>query len=256
LIFATYPTVHWGTYAPQLPQAWTLGAELTFYLFAPFLLRSLRASLAVLLVSLAVRAVLVATIGHVDAWTYHFLPATACFFLLGHFAQLAGRRFEVVRRGEFGAVMLAVAVVVSLRFYPQFDDPAFWVATLAFAAALPGVFHATKDSHWLNALGDLSYPVYLTHLFVIGFLFGPNRLQALAFVGDAITSFAARVAAPLDVRGGVTALCVGLICCLAAVVVHHAVERPVARLMHAVLRRSAWADAKFAAGQPEGLAPR
>ena len=44
-----------------MPQAWTLGVEITFYLVAPFVLRSPRRLLALLAASLALRAVLIAT---------------------------------------------------------------------------------------------------------------------------------------------------------------------------------------------------
>ena len=44
-----------------VPQAWTLGVEITFYLVAPFVLRSPRRLLALLAASLALRAVLIAT---------------------------------------------------------------------------------------------------------------------------------------------------------------------------------------------------
>ena len=67
-----------------VPQAWTLGVEITFYLVAPFVLRSPRRLLALLAASLALRAVLIATgIGLNDPWTYRFFPAELALFLAG-----------------------------------------------------------------------------------------------------------------------------------------------------------------------------
>jgi peptidoglycan/LPS O-acetylase OafA/YrhL len=56
--------------------AWTLGAELNFYLLAPFILRSWKIALALLLASAGVRAYLVATTVFDGRWTYVFAPST------------------------------------------------------------------------------------------------------------------------------------------------------------------------------------
>ena len=55
--------------------------------------------------------------------------------------------------------------------YASFDTPRFWVSVLLFSVAVPGLFEATKNVRWMNALGDLSYPVYLVHTMVL-ILFG------------------------------------------------------------------------------------
>ncbi|MCH6025160.1 hypothetical protein MMA33_24360, partial [Salmonella enterica] len=58
-----------------VPQAWTLGVEMSFYLIAPFVLHSPRRLLVLLAASLALRAVLIASgIGLSDPWTYRFFP--------------------------------------------------------------------------------------------------------------------------------------------------------------------------------------
>ena len=67
-----------------VPQAWTLGVELSFYLIAPFVLHSPRRLLLLLLASLALRVALVASgIGRSDPWTYRFFPTELALFLAG-----------------------------------------------------------------------------------------------------------------------------------------------------------------------------
>jgi hypothetical protein len=73
--FAAYPETHFAAAIEGLHPAWTLGAELSFYLLAPFLVRSWRLTFTVLLLSVAIRFVLNATVGHElhDIWLYHSL---------------------------------------------------------------------------------------------------------------------------------------------------------------------------------------
>jgi peptidoglycan/LPS O-acetylase OafA/YrhL len=53
--FASYPADHWSAAIGGLHQAWTLGAELVFYLMAPFLMRSWMWAAAILVASVATR---------------------------------------------------------------------------------------------------------------------------------------------------------------------------------------------------------
>ena len=71
-----------------VPQAWTLGVELTFYLMAPFILVRKNVLLLLLVLSIAVRAYLLYIgLGKSDPWTYRFFPAELALFLLGALAH-------------------------------------------------------------------------------------------------------------------------------------------------------------------------
>ena len=67
-----------------IPQAWSLGIEISFYLIAPFLLR-LRSTLIALLAiaGLSTKILLVLTLHLNDPWTYRFFPFELGYFLLG-----------------------------------------------------------------------------------------------------------------------------------------------------------------------------
>ena len=71
-----------------VPQAWTLGVELAFYLIAPFVLARRRVLLLLLALSIALRAYLFYIgLGKSDPWTYRFFPAELALFLLGALAH-------------------------------------------------------------------------------------------------------------------------------------------------------------------------
>jgi peptidoglycan/LPS O-acetylase OafA/YrhL len=220
----TYPLPYLGTTIPGLSQAWTLGSELTFYLLAPWLLRSWKLALAALLVSAAVRAGVLWRGDYHPIWSYTFLPGTLVFFLIGHFARFAGSSVHRLARPAIGTVLLAAGAVLSAATpIREWDSLAFWVSCLLFAGALPGVFAATKNIGFLNALGDLSYPVYLLHFLVI----------------VAFESFAPALPATLGLsKGAMITACYLSLVVFAAAIAHSVIERPVGFLLKRVGRRA------------------
>jgi len=209
-------------FPPYMNQSWTLGAELTFYLIAPLLLRSWKLAAALLVVSIAVRASFVVAFGLHAQWTYTFFPSTVAFFLLGHFAMKAGARWQMLAT-PYAGVALTIASFVAMRFGPgaSFDSPRFWISVILFTAGLPGLFVATKTNRALNYIGALSYPVYLVHIFVF------------ACAGRQIVDLVERTLGPIT--GGLpvitsTALFM-LTAVIAAVAVHHMLEKPCASFM-------------------------
>jgi peptidoglycan/LPS O-acetylase OafA/YrhL len=175
LCFASYPEEHWGATIPYFRQSWTLALELTFYLAAPFLLRSFTAALLLLLASFLTRFVLsveLNTPAVEGIWLYYFVGTTFGFFLLGHFAFRAGRRWPLLSSPWLGCGLL-IASFVAMAFggsYAIFDGRRLWSSILLFTMALPGLFEATRRLRWMNALGELSYPVYLIHSLTLIFI--------------------------------------------------------------------------------------
>jgi peptidoglycan/LPS O-acetylase OafA/YrhL len=218
----TYPLPYLGATIPGLSQAWTLGVELTFYLLAPWLLRSWKVALAALLASAAIRASVIWYGGYHPIWSYTFLPGTLVFFLIGHFGRFAGDAVRQLRWPVIGFVLLAAGAAVSAATpLRPWDSLTFWASCILVAAALPGVFAATKDIRFLNALGNLSYPVYLVHFLVIA----------------AFEPFAAAIAPMLALSKGamITACYLSLVVMVAAVS-HAAIERPVAGALERIGR--------------------
>jgi peptidoglycan/LPS O-acetylase OafA/YrhL len=94
-----------------------------------------------------------------------------------------------------------------------------WAAMITFAASLPGIFAATRKIAALNWLGNLSYPIYLVHLWVMMEMArSPLLLDALngGFSGNALAL-----------------VYLGLVA-VAAVVAHYPIELPVGRAMRLV----------------------
>lgn len=158
-----------------VPQAWTLGVEMSFYLVAPFVLGSPRRLVALLLASLALRGVLIMTgIGLTDPWTYRFFPTELALFLIGSLSHQVllprckawTRRFN--RLPELGSAVLFVYCLLhfSIGLNHNVRDA---LAVLLFAALLPLAFLFQSRHRLDKAIGELSYPIYICHSLMIMF---------------------------------------------------------------------------------------
>jgi peptidoglycan/LPS O-acetylase OafA/YrhL len=177
----TQPPLHYYMFVPQ---AWMLSLQLVFYLLVPLLVPRPRLCAAVLVLSFAAR--LAGWWGlrlNADPWTHRFVLFEVGVFLLGVFSHALYRRLQARRpdllgrsqRGWGGLVALSLLALALPAMQPALGEGAYWLVLLATVPVLPAVFHATMNVRWDRRLGDLSYPIYISHLLVmwIGeFLFG------------------------------------------------------------------------------------
>jgi peptidoglycan/LPS O-acetylase OafA/YrhL len=229
LSFASYPKPHFAAAIPGLEQAWTLGAELTFYLVAPFLLRSWKIAAALLVASFGLRAAFVIENGTdlQQIWTYHFVGTTFGFFMAGHLVCLAAQRWRALAQPMLGVALLvsSVAIMAVGGSYASYDTARFWGSAIYFTLALPGLFEGTKNIAWMNAAGDLSYPIYLVHTLVL--------YVAGQWLVDHVMSN--EILSPLA-SGFVSMAAFLLLTMVVAAAVHRLIEMPVARMMHRLAR--------------------
>ena len=230
--FWAYPERYWAIFPQALGVGWTLGAELTFYLIAPWVLRSGKIATALLLISATVRFG-VAFVVPVQAdreyvtWSYFFFPATLMFFLLGHFANVLSRKFPL-------GAPASIAVLALAGFFSWLDPSISidwllsYLSCVCFAAALPGLFAVTKDSRIFNFLGDLTYPLYLTHTMTVAALFWPWEFAKP--LGQSLIAGAAYFGSP-TIGGAFLIAAILSIAIPVAAVVHFVIERPARRLV-------------------------
>ncbi|TFW33246.1 acyltransferase family protein [Massilia horti] len=157
-----------------VPQAWTLGVELSFYAMAPFILRNRTLLLSLLAASLAIRCALIAWgPGANDPWTYRFFPAELSLFLFGALANqfllpfwkkfLASTKHDAL---PAWATVLLIASFASYFLIPV-DENIKRIAMYAiFLTLLPLAFLYQKASRLDKAIGELGYPIYIGHMLV------------------------------------------------------------------------------------------
>lgn len=170
-----------------IPQAWTIGLELMFYLLVPFFTKLRMKSLLVLmLLSLCGRL-----------WTYQlitdtetgfgnrFFPFELLLFLLGmvcarlymhgHYALALKFILTFMERlGSYAARVIALASIIALCAWTTKQAASAWethivylISYLGWALIIPIFFDIFKASKLDRFIGELSYPIYLVHHFVI-----------------------------------------------------------------------------------------
>lgn len=156
-----------------VPQAWTLGLELSFYVIAPFILFSKRAIYVMLVFSIGLRIILVWDgIGTHDPWTYRFFPLEISLFLLGalahqilypNYKKIFGKNINLISK-----IATWYLVLFSLTFF-QIPVPLLYkniILFISFFILMPLTFIFSKNSTWDKKIGDLSYPIYIGHILV------------------------------------------------------------------------------------------
>lgn len=168
-----------------IPQAWSVGVELTFYLLVPMFskLRT-KTVLVLILASLAARIYCYEVIGLTnDPWTYRFFPFELFCFLLGMIAcrvyqQIPKNRDKVRSKNKVPiAYFFQILGLLTAFFFATAGtkligqkigyEYAILASYLIWATTVPFLFHLTQRNGIDRYIGELSYPVYLTHYFIV-----------------------------------------------------------------------------------------
>jgi peptidoglycan/LPS O-acetylase OafA/YrhL len=178
---ALYPTADfYKAPGPQLnvlllvPQAWSLGVELTFYAIAPFVCRSPKRLALLLAAGLLVRLSLGIWSPVFDPWSYRFSPAEMTFFAcggLGYFAAIQLDKFVPLRAQRLAGAICLVGLLTVILVPPAitFSQRLFTMngtVLLLIMASCPLLFALSRGSRYDSLIGELSYPMYLSHLLV------------------------------------------------------------------------------------------
>jgi peptidoglycan/LPS O-acetylase OafA/YrhL len=163
-----------------VPQGWTIGLELLFYALAPFIVRrSILLIGALCIFSLAFRLALSVLGFSGEPWNRSLFPSELIYFLLGvlgYRLYLVLPRLKLRARTEttFALVVLAIAIIYwpvehSLRGRLAWH---FWntVPYILIAAGIPFLFKLTKDNALDANIGELSYPIYMCHVLILGLI--------------------------------------------------------------------------------------
>jgi len=179
------PTIPYLGFESELvPQAWSIGNEMLFYLSVPFLATLGLGSLAaVLLMGISLSTFLILTqLEEFDYLIYTNVFATYSVFLLGFFFAKYFRTGVSIspRISRIARYLCYLLIVFSLRV--DFPD---WIAPLgviSYSFVLGGVLTLgflleMKDDGFISrTLGKISFPLYISHMIVIGIL---NQLALL-----------------------------------------------------------------------------
>ncbi|MBX9642574.1 MAG: acyltransferase [Novosphingobium sp.] len=164
-----------------IPVAWSLSLELCFYLLAPFIARRPWQQIAMLFAASVALRIGAALLGYsADPFSYRFFPFELALFLAGVLAYKAWAANRARWEGQ-GPRLLALAVPAATLAYPwllgsasqtAFFEPVRIGYLLLLAAALPAIHGWSRNWALDRQIGELSYPLYLNQLLVMGLLAG------------------------------------------------------------------------------------
>lgn len=153
-----------------IPQAWTVGLEIMFYFLVPFIIKLRNNYIIIIaLASLALRFGFYHNGFDFDPWTYRFFPFEIFFFLIG---ILSFRLFlfisEKKKHSRINLLLFYTLVIYILiyQFIPLNDSVNKCLFFILLTSFLPFIFMQFKENRFDRMIGEFSYPVYLSHIFV------------------------------------------------------------------------------------------
>jgi peptidoglycan/LPS O-acetylase OafA/YrhL len=176
-------TSNYSATSPQLynflfvPQAWTLGLEIMFYLIAPFVLKKgFKVLGLIIIMSILVRFIIYNILRlQNDAWSTRFFPSEISFFLLGYVSYRIYLKTVSILIPKyiylivlFGLILFTIIFnflpALKFTFLPfSFKEIIYFFCIMI---STPLLFRFLKKNKFDNQIGELSYPVYISHMFV------------------------------------------------------------------------------------------
>jgi peptidoglycan/LPS O-acetylase OafA/YrhL len=157
-----------------VPQAWTLGVELSFYALAPFIVTKVGRIWIALSISIAARAALFYMgLALRDPWTYRFFPSELTWFMLGALSMQVllpkcERFLEKKPQWTWICVASALALLALYPVLPSRGSVTFMALMGVMVVLLPVMFIFQNHSAFDKYIGELSYPIYICHMLVAG----------------------------------------------------------------------------------------
>ncbi len=204
-----------GQHLTIFGQSWTLAIELMFYLIAPLLLSLSTRTLSLLLcIFILTKAYLIEAGLFASPWFSNFFPIELGFFIAGAlgyraYSAMQQRGWHKHHAYQAAACIFLIVILASLTSSLE-QSTIYVIATCATAAGVPFLFGACRYNLFDRRLGDLSYPIYISHMTV--FMFLRHQFE------------------PLDIKYGGAIYISGVL--LASIVAYLLIERPVDRWRH------------------------
>lgn len=165
-----------------VPQAWSIGLEIAFYMLVPFLMpRSKYFLLGIALCSVLIKLALWEYGFTKDPWTYRFFFSELYLFIFGSLSYKVYTEYFSQFSNKYGLIALCL-VITYICLFPLLPIELFYKKYLLIALlvlCLGFIFDFTKNIKFDHFVGQLSYPIYISHLMLL-----PYFLPKLPYLRD------------------------------------------------------------------------
>jgi peptidoglycan/LPS O-acetylase OafA/YrhL len=158
-----------------VPPAWSLGAEVMFYVLAPFLWHRWRWAVVLGTFSLGVQVMAWHGVLHTDWWGYRLLPGVLWVFVIGMGIFRYQKTHKLrIQMAVWALLALLMLVAVYLHWGGYLSRPYHREVLLGLALGVPLV-HKLSQYEFKNSgarridtqLGNLSYGIFLNHFLLM-----------------------------------------------------------------------------------------
>lgn len=185
------PNTHLGAHLLIIPQGWSIGVEMWFYIIAPAIVgRNPKFIAFIILTSISFRFLFYAFTGlKADPWNYRFFPFELAIFLLGSLSYHAYSWIKALHANrKLEAIVFASMVTITLFhwYLPGGQQEKRYAYIALLAMSLPFIFNLSKHSILDRWIGDLSYPIYITHMLILSLTPGAGGVAVSILIAIAL----------------------------------------------------------------------
>lgn len=150
-----------------IPQAWSIGMELWFYLLAPFLFKLKNKQIVIIIIFLVIlKYLFLNEFSNSYNWKYRVHFFELVYFLLG---GISYKLVQIINLNPLKARVAFLMIIIYVVCINVFTDYLIvkWSTYLVFSLSIPIIFKLTSKLKLDKFLGDLSYPIYIIHYLII-----------------------------------------------------------------------------------------